>query len=218
METFRCYPSIMTGCASPSDVYIYYKDGGVRKLFRKVRNQSSVFCPGETQVRQNGNYIYEKFYQPDNRADVKVYGVGKCFHAESRKAPHIDGIVERDARGYEKRAIVSLSNEEQDICQRVSSAFDQFVIGFDLLRGAGNQPFIIDVNGWSMVKSSKEYAVRSGKLLADHVVKRLNNKVRQPSSKISSSHPMPPSNSQKSTKSSGDRFESSQSTSSTCAV
>ena len=96
----------------PLDVYVYYKDGGVRKLFRKVKNISSAFYPEETQVRQKGNYVYEQFFEPYNHADVKVYGVGKFFHAESRKAPHIDGIVERDARGRERRDVVSLSSQE----------------------------------------------------------------------------------------------------------
>lgn len=153
-------------------MYIYYKGGGVRKLFRKVKNLSSTFHPELRLVRSSGDFIYEQFYEPEHRADVKVYAVGDYFHAESRKAPHIDGIVDRDHLGCEKRTRVLLSEEERQICQRVKSTFGQFVIGFDLLRGSESQRFVIDVNGWSVVKNSDEYTARAGKLLAKHILEK----------------------------------------------
>lgn len=164
----------MFNCA---DVYIYYKNGGVRKLFRKVKNQSSLFDATETAVRATGDYVYEQFYEPQRHADVKVYAVGaNYFHAQARKAPHIDGIVDRDRRGKERREKVTLSPTEHAICTRVTNAFDQFVLGFDLLRGPGRQRFVIDVNGWSLVKNSDEYAKRCGCILAENIRLRLHER------------------------------------------
>lgn len=120
-------------------------------------------------MRPAGNYIYEQFYEPEQCADVKVYAVGDYFYAEARKAPHIDGIVDRDQRGLERRESVILSESELAICRKATAAFDQFVLGFDLLRGPADHRFVIDVNGWSLVKNSEEYAVQSGKLLARHI-------------------------------------------------
>lgn len=158
-------------------MYIYYKNGGVRKLFRKIKNQSSLYDPHQTEVRSTGSFIYEQFYEPQHHADVKVYAVGPdYFHAEARKAPHIDGIVERDRRGRERRHLVTLTPQETAICRRVATAFDQFVLGFDLLRGPGRRRFVIDVNGWSLVKNSDEYAARCGAMLARHVRLRLHER------------------------------------------
>lgn len=143
-------------------------------MFRKTKNESSHYIPHETKVRQTGNYVYEKFYQPQQCVDVKVYGVGDYFHAEARKAPHIDGIVDRDQRGLERRSCIQLTHEERDMCRRVSAAFDQFIIGFDLLRAPGTRRYIIDVNGWSLVKNSKEYPITCAKLLVQHITQNLH--------------------------------------------
>lgn len=159
-----------------TDVYIYYKGGGVRKLFRKTKLESSRLDPAETQVRTSGSYVYEAFYEPEQCADVKVYAVGDFFYAQARKAPHIDGIVERDQRGRERRIPVSLSLEELEICRKATAAFDQFVLGFDLLRGPGRRRFVIDVNGWSLVKNSDDYASQCGKVLAEHIVSLLDKR------------------------------------------
>lgn len=144
--------------ADDHNVYIYYAGGGVRRLFRKVKDKSSTFIPHVSQVRTAGNYIYEKFYSPERCADIKVYAVGDYYYAEARKAPHVDGIVERDSHGFERRIRVKLTDQEIRICEQVSAAFRQFVNGFDLLRVPGKGTFVIDVNGWSFVKrSSEEY-------------------------------------------------------------
>lgn len=159
-----------------SDVYIYYKGGGVRQLFRKTKNESSRLHPTEKQVRTTGSYVYEEFYQPAECADVKVYAVGDFFYAQARKAPHIDGVVDRDPNGREVRAPVVLSPPELEICRKARAAFDQFVLGFDLLRGPGDKRFVIDVNGWSLVKNSDEYASQCGKVLAEHIVALLEKR------------------------------------------
>lgn len=145
----------------------------MRKLFRKTKLESSRLDPRETQVRSSGSYVYEEFYEPEQCADVKVYAVGDFFYAQARKAPHIDGIVDRDQRGRERRNAVTLSLEELEICRKATAAFDQFVLGFDLLRGPGRRRFVIDVNGWSLVKNSDHYASQCGKVLAEHIVSLL---------------------------------------------
>lgn len=142
-----------------------------------MKNLSSCYEPDVTQVRTTGDYVYEKFFEPQHHADVKVYGVGtNYFHAQTRKAPHIDGIVDRDRRGKERRQTVTLSPTEHTICTRVAKAFDQFVVGFDLLRGPGSSRFVIDVNGCSLVKNSDEYTQRCGPILAEHIRLRMHER------------------------------------------
>ena len=51
--------------------------GGIKKLFRKVDNKSSDFCPDENKVRRDGSYIYEQF-MPTEGTDVKVCCVCAC--------------------------------------------------------------------------------------------------------------------------------------------
>ena len=116
------------------NVYIYYpNNGGTRRLFRKVENQSSQLFPNENKVRRDGSYIYEEFM--NSAIDIKVYTVGKHFaYAETRKSPTIDGLVERDVSGKEVRNIVRLNQEEQEIASRIVNAFNQNVCGFDILR------------------------------------------------------------------------------------
>ena len=160
--------------AEDHNIYIYFPSsvgGGSQRLFRKIDNRSSWYSP-ESTVRQDGSYIYEEFIPADG-TDVKVYAVGPYYaHAEARKAPGLDGKVERDADGKEVRYPVILSAKEKTIARRVVLAFGQSVCGFDLLRANGRS-YVCDVNGFSFVKTSTKYYEDTAKILGNTILRRL---------------------------------------------
>lgn len=141
--------------AEDHDIYVYYKGGGSRRLFRKIGNRSS--DPSDCCcIRREGSYIYEEFIESEK--DIKTYTVGPDYvHAETRKAPTVDGIVERDVFGKEVRHKCRLTKYEKQIAQKIVNAFEQNVCGFDIVRSKDGQPFVIDVNGWSFVKNNRKY-------------------------------------------------------------
>uniref|UniRef100_A0A8R1IIL5 Inositol hexakisphosphate and diphosphoinositol-pentakisphosphate kinase n=3 Tax=Caenorhabditis japonica TaxID=281687 RepID=A0A8R1IIL5_CAEJA len=154
------------------NVYIYYPSsvgGGSQRLFRKINNRSSWYSP-KSEVRKEGSYIYEEFIPADG-TDVKVYAVGPYYaHAEARKAPGLDGKVERDADGKEVRYPVILSSKEKQIAKQIVNAFGQTVCGFDLLRANGKS-YVCDVNGFSFVKTSTKYYEDTAKILGNQIVR-----------------------------------------------
>lgn len=166
--------------ADDHNVYVYYPGHVVRQLFRKTATASSILVESMCCLRARGSYIYQKFHQPYRCMDIKVYAVGDdYFYAVARKAPTVDGRVERTTDGLEIRHKILLTDQELDMCSRVSRAFRQYLIGFDILR-ANNQSYIIDVNGWSFVKDSREFTAYCGRRLANYILSNVMSSVSSP--------------------------------------
>ncbi|GAM19054.1 hypothetical protein SAMD00019534_022290 [Acytostelium subglobosum LB1] len=146
--------------AEDHNINIYYpmsQGGGCRRLFRKVENNSSSFHPDVNNIRTDGSYIYEEFVKLDDAKDVKVYSMPINSYAELRKSPSVDGTVERNSSGKERRIETKLTDYESRIASIVNREFKQFICGFDILRTNGVS-YVCDVNGWSMVKGRHQDA------------------------------------------------------------
>lgn len=159
------------------NINIYHQNKTV-KLFRKIDDKSSETVPEPLHIRTNGCYIYEKFLQSDGRKDLKVYTIyPNYFLCEMRKAPYVDGIVERDpVTKKEKRYPTELSEYERTIAQRICTTFNQLICGFDIIRFNG-QSLVMDVNGFSFVKGNEHYYQMCAQILRKMIIqesKRVN--------------------------------------------
>jgi len=95
-------------------------------------------------------------------------------HAEARKAPSIDGKVQRDSRtGKEIRYPVNLTAEEKEYARRISRTFKQEICGFDMLR-TRQRSYVCDVNGFSFVKTSDKYYEDCANQILSIVYRKLN--------------------------------------------
>jgi len=146
--------------ADDHNIWIYYPrsaGGGIKKLFRKVGDKSSLYEQNAGKVRRDGKYMYEPFLSTQG-TDIKVYTVGPgYFHAEARKAPTVDGKVNRSKDGKEIRYPIILSTEEKKYAAAIVQSFGQKICGFDILRTNKGVSYVCDVNGWSFVKGNQKY-------------------------------------------------------------
>ena len=119
------------------NIYVYYSSktgGGKKRLFRKVNDRSSKFYADENNIRMKGSYIYESFLSTGG-TDIKVYTCGPSYvHAEARKAPTLDGIVQRDKNGKEVRFPIVLRPFEKLMARKVVLSFGMRFCGFDILK------------------------------------------------------------------------------------
>ena len=160
------------------NVWIYGADGSRRRLFRKTATSSSELDARPDgaawwPVRREGPFVYEAAVKTPH--DIKVYAIGdwedeqRAPHvvARRRKAPTVDGRIERDANGVELAEDIELTPAELDTVRRVMRATRSLVCGLDMLRDEDGGPSIVcDVNGWSFVKNCEPYYPKCARTLA----------------------------------------------------
>ena len=120
------------------------------------------------------------YAQLHNKLVVPLQVGPNYAHAEARKSPVVDGMVQRDERGKEIRYPVLLSPNEKYIAHLVTIAFQQRMCGLDLLRSQDGGTYVCDVNGWSFVKNSQSYYTDAGEIMREIIEEHFPKRVRKP--------------------------------------
>ncbi|KAJ5074575.1 inositol hexakisphosphate and diphosphoinositol-pentakisphosphate kinase [Anaeramoeba ignava] len=160
--------------AEDHHVHIYLptsQGGGSIKLFRKreVSKDRVSETSTDSKIRRTGVFVYEEFIDSKTGCDIKIYAVGKNYaYSEVRNSPFRAQKIELDEYGREIRDKFELTEEERMFASKIVEHLHQNVCGFDVLRDANGKSFVIDINGWSFVKSEigEEYFANCGKELA----------------------------------------------------
>lgn len=174
--------------AEEHDIYIQYptnRSGGRTRLFRKTEDKSSDFDNGTFNVRNDRDYLYQKFIQNDG-FDQKIYSIGDAYtHCEARKSPTLDGVVLRTEEGYELRQPLILKKSEKRLAKQIYQIFKQFICGFDIIRDSKKEwSYVIDINGFSFVKNNKYYTEDLGMILSKYILYNLRPNLNITSSKL----------------------------------
>ena len=97
------------------------------------------------------------------------------MHAEARKCPSLDGKVQRDEfTGKEVRYPVNLTSTEKEMALKIVSLFKQEICGFDMLR-SGKNTYVVDVNGFSFVKTGGKFYEDCAQSVRNIIYKKLTN-------------------------------------------
>ena len=142
------------------DIRIMYNSrdgGGCTQIFRRVFEEDGKAKNSERndngKIRRDGVFVFEEFIVQKDPVDIKVYAVDDYAYAEMRKPPGEDGKPVLDEFGREVRVKVDLTDDEKLAARKITKEFGQTVCGFDILRRETGGFAVIDINGWSFVKS-----------------------------------------------------------------
>lgn len=80
---------------------------------------------------------------------------------------------------------MNLTQEEKEIARKIQKIFKQSVCGFDLLRSKGKS-YVCDVNGFSLVKSSKKYYMDCANQILQLINARFPERMLEPRDSIGS--------------------------------
>lgn len=82
-------------------------------------------------------------------------------HAEARKSPAVDGVVERNPDGKEVRFPVILTFREKEIARRIVMVFKQHVCGFDILRIQEGDSLVSYVCDGKLIRLIRLFSLRN---------------------------------------------------------
>ena len=132
---------------------IYYTSEtgrGCTVLDKHALTRSAEYFQRENRRRKDQDYIYQPFLQTDG-LNIRIHVVGTdYFHAVAHKSPVLN---HKKTQGRDKKYPVILTAEEKDLAMKVTKAFGQSVITFDVIRSEGKS-YVIDVKPSNLVNAS----------------------------------------------------------------